>query len=185
MAALLFLLLLDEHSWFAFSNLKENHPLSFLRRNDGGQNFFRLPVLRQAPPVPSPRARCPAGEAGSQPGVRATVALHGNLWKFVDCPGLNYAPPRTGFSVVSNDEFCPVLNTTNSLVWLRKVCGCAYYTAMRRQKWAARVWQIASDHLCILFVIPSDLLNSPAARRRVKEQILRAYEGGITTHGND
>lgn len=37
MAALLFLFLLGEHSWFAFSNLKEKHPLSFLRRNDGGR----------------------------------------------------------------------------------------------------------------------------------------------------
>ena len=185
MAALLFLLLLDEHSWFAFSNLKENHPLSFLRRNDGGQNFFRLPALRQAPPVPSPPRPMPGGRSWQLAGCTRNGCAARKSLEVCRLPRSELCPAQDGFSAVSNDEFCPVLNTTNSLVWLRKVCGCAYYTATRRQKWAARVWQIASDHLCILFVIPSDLLNSPAARRRVKEQILRAYEGGITTHGND
>lgn len=184
MAALLFLFLLGEHSWFAFSNLKEKHPLSFLRRNDGGrissgcQPCGRRHLSRAPRPMPGGRGWQPAGCTRNGCAARKSLEV-------CRLPRSELCPAQDGFSAVSNDEFCPVLNTTNSLVWLRKVCGCAYYTATRRQKWAARVWQIASDHLCILFVIPSDLLNSPAARRRVKEQILRAYEGGITTHGND
>ena len=67
MAALLFLFLLGEHSWFAFSNLKEKHPLSFLRRKDGGrissgcQPCGRRHLSRAPRPMPGGRGWQPAG----------------------------------------------------------------------------------------------------------------------------
>lgn len=150
-----------------------------------GAEFLQVASPAAGTTCPEPPRPMPGGRGWQPAGCTRNGCAARKSLEVCRLPRSELCPAQDGFSAVSNDEFCPVLNTTNSLVWLRKVCGCAYYTATRRQKWAARVWQIASDHLCILFVIPSDLLNSPAARRRVKEQILRAYEGGITTHGND
>ena len=108
-----------------------------------GAEFLQVASPAAGTTCPEPPRPMPGGRGWQPAGCTRNGCAARKSLEVCRLPRSELCPAQDGFSAVSNDEFCPVLNTTNSLVWLRKVCGCAYYTATRRQKWAARVWLIA------------------------------------------